>query len=153
MRALRFQWLSSRVNSRRGPAGAESPAHRPIVEGSQPSSRQSSGATGECSSSEVARCGQCLTSEEVMAIEQRSEAFRRFLVGDGAMPEADLSDEARLAVVDVPRLIATIRAEREFLGEQFVGGIKPNGNGAPVASAAPEQSAGVVIPPEWQSEP
>ena len=28
--------------------------------------------------------------------------------------------------------------EREILGEQFVGGIKPNGNGAPVAAAESE---------------
>lgn len=51
-----------------------------------------------------------LTYEELNDIERRAQAQRRFLVGDRPLPVDELSAMARLAIVDVQRLVNMCRA-------------------------------------------
>ncbi|SRR6266545_6421257 len=110
MKSLIRQWLSSLSRWRRDRAASESRARPRAEGGSLASSPQSSETDHECSSSELARRNQCLTYKELDDIERRSHAERRFLVGNGPLPQNDLSEMARLAIVDVQRLVNMCRA-------------------------------------------
>ena len=53
-----------------------------------------------------------LTYDDLDDMERRSAEYRRFLSCGGQLPirADDLSDESRLAIIDVPRLVMAMRA-------------------------------------------
>ena len=101
-----IRWRSSHESMRQPPVYAESRAHQQDEGKNRPSILWStSTARQQTSAAASARNHASLTCEELDAIMSRSEAERRFLVGDSPVPVELLSDRAHLAIVEVPRLV------------------------------------------------
>ena len=91
--------------------GRESLALRQDVHNSRVSNRMSIGEALSFPSCETDRSNLSLSCSELLEIERRSVEYRKFMIGDRLdAPVDDLEDFARLAIVDVPRLIHFIRA-------------------------------------------
>lgn len=115
MRLRICRWLSNLagVLTCRGAAVTRTPQQ--CGDNCPPSSLQSTESTLVCPASEHVLHSPALTCDDLKDVERRSAEYRRFLSCDGRLPiKADeLSEVARLAIIDVPLLINALRSNAE----------------------------------------
>lgn len=118
MKLLRFLWRSKSGGQARGRGGDQVRTLQPISDGCQASNRHSTEGS-HCPSSSglptrsLESIESSLTLGDLSEIDRRAQAVRDFMGNPCEEEVGQLSPMARLAIVDVPRLVTELRRRIE----------------------------------------